>query len=288
MAVTQSSAPVRARADAPASGVTRIRTRHTANFTVLSNRLAQRAGSAVTVGVAAYILSLPDGASIRIDALCAHFKEGRARISAALNELEAEGWLERRVERGPGGRIVTRTFVYDAPGRTESDAPSAVPPVVGAPVAEPGPKPGPKPEAAQAHAPEPAQEAAQGAAPDPRAAAVLGSLRHRDRRLVLSERETAALAPAVAEWLDRGVGPYEIAEALTSGLPDRIDRRPVRLLAYRLAALRPPEPAAADPAPPRPMPFQDCDGCDRVFRAPQPGRCRDCRASAASSALLAA
>ncbi|MFF7653593.1 hypothetical protein ACFZCY_27850 [Streptomyces sp. NPDC007983] len=89
MADTHSSAPLRTRADAPASGVTHIRTRHTANFTVLSNRLAQRAGSAVTVGVAAYILSLPDGASIRIDALCAHFKEGRARISAALNELES-------------------------------------------------------------------------------------------------------------------------------------------------------------------------------------------------------
>lgn len=282
MADRQSSAPLRARADAPASGVIHVRTRHTANFTVLSNRLAQRAGSAVTVGVAAYILSLPDGASIRIDALCAHFKEGRARISAALNELEAEGWLERRVERGPGGRIVTRTFVYDAPGRTESDAPSAVLPVAEAPATEPDPNPTPEPAQNPAHEPEP------GAAPDPRAAAVLGSLRHRDRRLVLSERETAALAPAVAEWLDRGVGPYEIAEALTSGLPDRIARRPARLLAYRLAALRPPESAAADPAPTRPMPFQDCDGCDRVFRAPRPGRCRDCREAAAEPSPLAA
>ncbi|KAK1186547.1 hypothetical protein B7755_031855 [Streptomyces sp. NBS 14/10] len=100
---------------------------------MLSNRLAQRAGSAVTVGVAAYILSLPDGASIRIDTLCAHFKEGRGRISAAA-------------------------------------------------------------------------------------------------RLVLSERETAALAPDVAQWLDHGVGPYEIAETLTAGLPARITRRPARPL----------------------------------------------------------
>ncbi|MFI0814205.1 hypothetical protein ACH4TX_27220 [Streptomyces sp. NPDC021098] len=270
MADRQSSAPLRARADAHASGVVHVRTRHTANFTVLSNRLAQRAGSAVTVGVAAYILSLPDGASIRIDALCGHFKEGRSRISAALNELEAEGWLERRVERGPGGRIVTRTFVYDAPGGAERDAPPSTP---ASEAPEPARQPEPEPE--------------PGTAPDPRAAAVLGSLRHRDRRLALSERETAALAPAVAEWLDRGVGPYEIAEALTSGLPDRIDRRPARLLAYRLAALRPPAPADA-PAPTRPMPFQDCDGCDRPFRAPRPGRCRDCRAAAAESAQLAA
>jgi len=285
MADSQSSAPLRAHADAPASGVIHVRTRHTANFTVLSNRLAQRAGSAVTVGVAAYVLSLPDGASIPIDALCAHFKEGRARISAALNELEAEGWLERRVERGPGGRIVTRTFVYDAPGGAEREArrPAEVPAarVVAEPETEPKPEPKPGP------APKPGPGPEPGTAPDPRAAAVLGSLRHRDRRLVLSERETATLAPAVAEWLDRGVGPHEIAEALTSGLPNPIDRRPARLLTYRLAALRPPVPADAPP-PTRPIPFQDCDGCDRPFRAPRPGRCRDCRREAADSPPLAA
>ncbi|MFC9227324.1 hypothetical protein ACFT8W_42480 [Streptomyces hygroscopicus] len=271
MAEQQSSAPTHASADAtaPASGVIHIRTRHTANFTVLSNKLAQRAGSAVTVGVAAYILSLPDGASIRIDALCAHFKEGRARISAALNELEAEGWLERRVERGPGGRIVTRTFVYDAPGATEGDAP------------------GPTEAPTARNERQPERATVPHTVPDPRATAVLGSLCHRDRRLVLSERETATLAPAVAEWLDRGVGPYEIAEALTSGLPARIDRRPARLLAYRLAALRPPAPAAPTPGP-RPVPLQNCDGCDRAFRAPRPGRCRDCRARSDAAAPLVA
>ncbi|MFK4271555.1 hypothetical protein [Streptomyces milbemycinicus] len=276
MAEEQSSAPTRASAGAPASGVIHIRTRHADNFTVLSNRLAQRAGSAVTVGVAAYILSLPDGASIRIDALCAHFKEGRGRISAALNELEAEGWLERRVERGPGGRIVTRTFVYDAPGRTaDGDIPPPGP-------ARPTPDEGPRAEPHAEHQDgRPAPEA------DPRATAVLASLRHRDVRLVLSERETAALAPAVAEWLDRGVGPYEIAETLTAGLPAHITRRPARLLAYRLAALRPPArvpEAAAQPV----VPLQNCDGCDRAFRAPRPGRCRDCRASAVVSGPLAA
>lgn len=27
----------------------------------------------------------------------------------------------------------------------------------------------------------------------------------------------------------------------------------------------------------RPDPLQNCDGCDRAFRAPQPGECHDCR-----------
>ncbi|MGW5208431.1 hypothetical protein ACWEQ5_27915 [Streptomyces griseoincarnatus] len=26
-----------------------------------------------------------------------------------------------------------------------------------------------------------------------------------------------------------------------------------------------------------PSNWQECDGCERVFRAPEPGRCRDCR-----------
>lgn len=104
----------------PSSGVIHIRVRHTANFTVLTNRLLQRSGSAITVGVAAYIFSLPDGAPITIKSLRAHFDEGEILIARALRELEAEGWLERRVQRTPDGRVVTRTYVYDTPGAAPS------------------------------------------------------------------------------------------------------------------------------------------------------------------------
>ncbi|MYX20095.1 hypothetical protein GTY77_08475, partial [Streptomyces sp. SID8380] len=72
----------------PPAGVVHVRTRLTSDFTVLANALAQRRGSAVTVGVAAYILSLPDGARVSIAALCAHFTEGEILISRALRELE--------------------------------------------------------------------------------------------------------------------------------------------------------------------------------------------------------
>ncbi|MGW3657897.1 hypothetical protein ACWD6R_20340, partial [Streptomyces sp. NPDC005151] len=56
-------------------------------------------------------------------------------------------------------------------------------------------------------------------------------------------------------------------------------KQPAGLLAHRLAThLPPPLPAAPTPvAAPRPHPLQDCDGCDRPFRAPEPGRCHDCR-----------
>ena len=117
MAVSQLNAPPCAPSGVPRSGVVHYRVRQTANFTVIANSLAQRRGSAVTVGVAVYILSLPDGALITIAALSGHFDEGEILISRALRELEAAGFLERRCERGPDGRIRTRTLVYDIPGQ---------------------------------------------------------------------------------------------------------------------------------------------------------------------------
>ncbi|MFI1619398.1 hypothetical protein ACH4VT_20930 [Streptomyces lydicus] len=259
MTSAQSNAPSPA-PSCPSSGVIHIRTRQTSHFTVLANRLAQRAGSAVTVGVAAYILSLPDGAPITIAALCTHFAEGKKVIAEALRELEDEGWLERRIERGPRGRIITRTFAYDLPGAEPEE-------ITGAQAAEPDPEPEPVP----APAPE----------PTPEAVGLLTRLPHHDRRLLLSDREITALAPAVTEWLDRGAPPQEITAALTDGLPARFNRRPARLLAHRLAALRPPARTGPPPQPDRSpvIPLQNCDGCDRAFRADGPGRCRGCRSA---------
>ncbi|MEE4421459.1 hypothetical protein [Streptomyces bugieae] len=266
MTSAQSNAPTPA-PSCPSSGVIHIRTRQTSHFTVLANRLAQRAGSAVTVGVAAYILSLPDGAPITIAALCTHFAEGKKAIADALRELEDEGWLERRIERGPGGRIITRTFTYDLPGAAPEEPTNDQ-------ETEGGPHPVPEP----AEPPQPMPEAA------PEATDLLTRLPHRDRRLLLSEREITALAPAVTDWLDRGAAPQEITEALTSGLPARLNRRPARLLAHRLAALRPPARTGPPPHPDRSrppvVPLQNCDGCDHAFRADRPGRCRGCRAPA--------
>ncbi|MGW2326513.1 hypothetical protein ACWC5C_12180 [Streptomyces sp. NPDC001700] len=258
MAEPQSNAHARADAGAPTSGVIHLRTRLTADFTVIANALAQRRGSAVTVGVAAYILSLPDGAPVSIAALCAHFTEGEILISRALRELEAAGYLVRRRERGPGGVIRTRTFFYDVPGGA-----SPTPPPPTAPPAAPAPPP----------APEPVPEA------DERAVAILASLRLADPRLILSRREAAELAPAVGRWLEAGVGPAQITLALTTRLPDHLRTRPARILAFRLSEppLPAPTPAAAPPRPPA-LPWRNCDGCERAFRASEPGRhCRDCR-----------
>ncbi|MDX3457391.1 hypothetical protein PV396_36470 [Streptomyces sp. ME02-8801-2C] len=132
MAGTQFSAPSGANAGAANtlnSGVIHVRTRLTADFTVIANALAQRRGSAVTIGVAAYILSVADGAPVSIAALCAHFDEGEILISRALRELEAAGYLERRKVRGPKGTVRTLTFFYDVPPGAADRPPPPSPPL---------------------------------------------------------------------------------------------------------------------------------------------------------------
>ncbi|KES07591.1 hypothetical protein BU52_08990 [Streptomyces toyocaensis] len=273
MADPQSNARLRADAGAPTSGVIHVRTRLTADFTVISNALAQRRGSAVTIGVAVYILSLPTGTPVSIAALCAHFTEGEILISRALRELEAAGYLERRRERLPSGQIRTRTYFYDVPGdapRTDREGPQEqpAPTVPRTPQPEPEPEPDPEPPVSLDDA-------------DPEAVAVLAALRRIDPRLLLSVQEAARLAPAVSEWLAAGMAPVQIIKLLTASLPDRLHARPAAILAFRLRET--PLPAPPPPAPthrevpPAVLPFQTCDGCDRAFRAPAPGHCRDCR-----------
>ncbi|WP_199819067.1 hypothetical protein [Streptomyces sp. FxanaA7] len=307
MADSQSNAPLRADAGAPTSGVIHVRTRLTADFTVLSNALAQRRGSAVTVGVAAYISSLPDGTCVSIAALCAHFDEGEILVSRALRELEAAGYLERRRERTPTGQVRTRTYFYDVPGGEPGPAPDGPPrppgprrprkqttaavPATGAgrdTTETPSPAEGKTEETAE---PEPASEAEVEAVAvaevpvtlahsDPRAVAVLAGLRRVDPRLVLSEREAARLAPAVTRWLGAGLLPTQITDHLTARLPADLHVRPVGILDYRLKETPLTAPDTASPeTPERPavLRMRNCDGCDRGFRSAGHSHCRDCR-----------
>ncbi|MGW1557829.1 hypothetical protein ACWCQ1_15135 [Streptomyces sp. NPDC002144] len=299
MADPQSNAPSRADAGTPTSGVIHVRTRLTADFTVISNALAQRRGSAVTVGVAAYISSLPDGTPVTIPALCKHFSEGEILISRALRELEEAGYLERRRERTPTGHVRTRTYFYDVPGGDPDSGPDPDPdgppepprprrprkqPVV---VAVPPPSAAVPETARASSSPAEAETPVLLADADPKAVAVLAGLRRIDPRLVLSEREAARLAPAVKRWLAAGLLPTHIADHLTARLPDHFLTRPVGILAYRLKETPLPVPArSAEPAV-RPMvaPLRNCDGCDRAFRSAEPGRCRGCRAGDQLSAV---
>ncbi|MDX3670045.1 hypothetical protein [Streptomyces europaeiscabiei] len=302
MADSQSNARLRADAGAPTSGVIHVRARLTADFTVISNALAQRRGSAVTVGVATYISSLPTGTLVSITALCEHFAEGEILISRALRELEAAGYLERRRERTPAGKIRTRTYFYDIPGgdpalNPDPDGPPE-PPRPRRPRKQPAtaavmPTPASASVAAEGAVEEavaaPVQAEAEASIPlaateaDPRAIAVLAALRRVDPRLVVSVQEAARLAPAVTRWLTAGILPTQITDHLTTGLPDRLLVRPVGILGHRLKETPLPLPAPAGSAEPpvrqAVAAMRNCDGCERGFRSAEHSRCRDCRSA---------
>ncbi|WP_053164887.1 DNA-binding protein [Streptomyces noursei] len=278
MALENRSAPMRPTSRVPAttppSGVIHVNSRHTNRYTVVGNHLAQHRGlTLVAIGLAVHIQSLPAGARIGIKCLTARFPESEARIASALRELEAAGYLERTRERLPSGRVVTRTVSYNQPG-TAPHRPAPRPADrVPRPRREPRPRPAPKREPAPLPAPH---------RPDPVTARtahrILAELRRDDPRLLLSEADVARLAPAVHAWLEREAPPDAVRRTLTADLPPGL-RNPAALLAHRLTASLPPPLPAAAPAPIRPDPLQTCDACERAFRAPHPGRCRDCRSS---------
>ncbi|MFJ8850742.1 helix-turn-helix domain-containing protein [Streptomyces sp. NPDC102437] len=108
---------------------------------------------------------------------------------------------------------------------------------------------------------------------------LLADLRRHEPRLLLGEADIHRLAPAVAAWFERDAHPDAVRRTLVADLPEPLTR-PAGLIAHRLTTLLPPPlptAAPAEEAAPRHDPLQNCDGCDRAFRAPEPGHCRECR-----------
>ncbi|MDH6225943.1 helix-turn-helix domain-containing protein [Streptomyces sp. MJP52] len=260
----------------PFAGVVHEHVRHTENFTVIGNDLAQhRELSLLAIGLGCYIQSVRPGTAVDIKTLAARFPEGSTRIAAALRELETHGYLRRTHERTATGRIVTRTVSCNKPGHRAAARETAA--------RRSARRTGPDEPPAQRRKSLPAVPRPSFPAPDllRTAVDVLAGLRRHDPRLLLSATDAEHLAPGVAAWLERDVAPSAVRRALTENLPDEPLIRPAALLAHRLAAQLPPLPPVRPPAAPAPdprHPLQTCDHCDRAFRAPDPGRCRDCRA----------
>ncbi|WP_226484135.1 helix-turn-helix domain-containing protein [Streptomyces parvulus] len=272
-------------AEKPFAGVTHDHVRHTENFTVVGNDLVQHPElSGLAIGLACYIQSVRPGTAVDIKSLAARFPEGPTRIAAALNELEAHGYLIRSRERTATGRIVTRTVSCNRPGHRTAARDTAP--------RRPARRRTDPDEAAPRKRLLPAVPQPSCTAPALLQAAVdvLTGLRRRDPRLLLSATDAEHLAPGVAAWLEREVTPTAVRHALTANLPDEPLIRPAALLAHRLTAQLPPPLPFRPPAPPAPgprQPLQTCDGCDRAFRAPEPGRCRDCRSEVLPGGRLA-
>ncbi|MFI5758664.1 helix-turn-helix domain-containing protein [Streptomyces sp. NPDC051569] len=280
---------------------------------MVGNHLAQhRRLSLTAIGLAVHIQSLADGAKVGIKALAEKFPEGEVVIAAALRELETYAYLSRERRPGPGGRWMTRTIAYDMPSDRRVEAgpgpvpgpvsvavpvsvPASVAVAVPAPVAVSAVRPQSQPVPEVPVLPAEPVAVAVAAPPVPvplpepghpdlsrhrTAAEILAGLRRGDERLVLSERDVVRLAPAVSAWLERGVGAAAVHRSLTAALPLDAIRHPAGFLGHRLTEMMPPPLPALAAAPPRavrPDPLQNCDRCDRAFRAPEPGACRECR-----------
>ncbi|MFB6842102.1 helix-turn-helix domain-containing protein [Streptomyces sp. NPDC056361] len=273
------------------AGVVHENTPHSTHFTVVGNHLAQHEALSLTaIGLATHIQSLPAGSPVDIRSLARRFPEGRTRISAALRELEAHGYLRRSKDRTPAGRMVTRTVSCNRPGRTggglgRTSAPSSRTGGGDGPRPRPEPEPPPRrretqeppPRRRETQAPsprrretqeptsrrreqrEPRRRAALPAVPQPAyptpdllrtAVGVLCDLRRTDPRLLISATDAEHLAPGVVTWLERDFTPESVHRALTTTLPPEPLHRPAALLAHRLAAQLPPLPPFRPPRDP--------------------------------------
>ncbi|MFF1923243.1 helix-turn-helix domain-containing protein [Streptomyces sp. NPDC058221] len=287
----------------PTSGVIHVNTRHASGFVIIGNHLAQHDElSLVAIGLAVHIQSLPAGAKVGIKVLTDRFPESEARIAAALRELEAKGYLHRSRVRLPEGRVVTRTVSYNQPVTDTSTAPAPQPrraaPARRATPPEPQPTPAPCPAASEpVLPPAPVPVPAPAAPPPPphtptnplhrTAATLLADLRRHAPELTLSEGDIRTLTPGVATWLERDAHPDSIRHALTADLPVPL-KHPAKLLRHRITTRIPaPLPSTTDLTAPRRkivvIPLQNCETCERAFRATHPGHCRDCRTDTPSA-----
>ncbi|MFI5766166.1 hypothetical protein ACIA8F_35185 [Streptomyces sp. NPDC051563] len=222
--------------------------------------------------------SLPGG---RIATRTVSYNHPRAAVVAAARRGAQVG----RVRHGAGSGASAPSVVDPPPPPPETEP--AVPDVPASAVEPEAPESGVRGPAAE---PSGAEATPSGGLPVPRepedpgrrrlAREVLAELRRVDSRLLLGERDVRYLAGGVEAWLERGAGVEALVGALTARLPEEL-RNPVGLIAHRLAAQLPPAlvPLPRAPAFVPPDPFVNCTECERAFRSPAPGKCKDCSTS---------
>ncbi|MEU9201011.1 helix-turn-helix domain-containing protein [Streptomyces sp. NPDC048332] len=301
----------------PPSGVEHVNVRHTERFTVVGNHLSQHPELSLAArGLALHIQSLPPGAKVGIKVLATRLpSDSEHRIAEALRELEEHGYLKRTRVRSPEGKVYTRTVSYNHPDpaaldkaqtrtktRTRMKA-KAIKPRIPRPAPAPKPTPAPPPPPPHPAQPEPepaplprvpaptARKSPRPPLPQPvnprpqllqAAALLLVGLQKQDAELVLTEEQIDFLTPGVAAWFERDASPAAVRKALTEDLPRPV-RFPAQLLRHRLTVSLPS--GRSLPAAYRPVPMQNCDGCDRAFRAPEPGHCDECSGAAQANPL---
>lgn len=274
------------------------RTRHTRAYVQVPNGIAQnKALSLEAIGLAVYLLSLPDANRATVERITSLFPNGRRVVSKAMNELIEHGYVKRaRVQDPESGRWVTITSISDLP--TDHFPTVGLPTgqsVGGSPQGEERteeknttPTLTPEPEQQQEEpqtAPEGSKEGGEGE----RAflSKIDREMRREARRILerlslhkalpLSDSEITRLTPRVVPWLREAYTSDEILRCLTQALPGQISSVP-GLISHRLRTFTPERSAAPQPAP-QPAQRAKCEVCEVIFPLGHPGGiCRECKA----------
>lgn len=258
------------------------RTKPTRSFTTVTNALVRdRSISWCAAGVLMYLLSLPPNARADIRSLAGQRKEGRARITDALHDLEKAGYLRRvLVKNKKTGELSTVYEVFDQPcaDRVPADPadPTETTPENGQNLASgdgAAAETGALPEGEKTGEQRPPSRRPLPKLTVPEqlrsATELLLSLGGRDPRLTLGTAEAVRLAPLVGEWREAGASDAQVREALTGGLPPRVLSAP-GLLADRLRRKMP----TRVPRPVPPARHPECPDCGTPLPPSTP--CRTC------------
>ncbi|MCM2412139.1 MarR family transcriptional regulator [Streptomyces sp. RKAG290] len=245
--------------------------------------------------IAGYVDKLPDGAAMDIKSLAKNLPlYGQMAVASALRALGVAGYLRHvRCPAASGDQVrwVTRTYWSRSARDNEwwnaflsaAEHPPAPSDVVADAPPPPPWVPTETPAAALPASPLPAQATSvpPQRAPEQHSPAylTLARLGRDDPRLALSAADCTTLEEHAAAWLDRGVNTEYLTQALTAGLPERVDS-PVGFLRRRLRDKMPPQlPTARTPeTSPRRL-LVECTECGTPGRpeALPDGLCQDCR-----------
>lgn len=90
----------------------KIRATYERNYTVIANSCIKNPNLSLKAkGLMIVLWSLPDGWSFSVEGLTAMMKEGKTAISAAVQELEAEGYLTRKQLRKANGQADGKEWI---------------------------------------------------------------------------------------------------------------------------------------------------------------------------------
>ncbi|MET8702771.1 hypothetical protein ABZW10_28510 [Kitasatospora sp. NPDC004723] len=263
------------------------RTRHDRAFIVLPNYIVQDPSLSLTArGLLGLLLSQPDHTAETVKSLTEDAPEGQQRVTGAMRELQAAGYVRCDKAQNDRGHWSTHVTVSDVPMTEEPK--NEDPQAGGQECRSFGPNPMGKNREKNPPVPTPVDEAEAAPAAEveggqgdghqeqdqttAEAVAVLTGVGRVERRLRLGVPEMLKLAPLAVEWLSRGATEAEIRDALISGLPAKI-RSASHVIEWRLTHKIPPVPAPVEPV----VPLAECGQCRGPLpRGQEAGICGPC------------